>query len=140
MEQNETLALLISGTREKLGYSQTGLAVKGNIDISLIDDIESGRELFLSITVRQKLASALKLSPQKIKSLEKLPKSSEKDFVVANEIEELRLRILHEGLKGHKCPVCREDLVCRVSVMYDVENNVINHPKAACSKCPFQIK
>lgn len=140
MQKNETLAQLISTTRENKGYSQKGLAVKANLDISLIEDIESGRELFLSTPARQKLASALKLDAKKIKSLEKQPDSSEKDFKLADKIEELKLRILKEGLKGHVCPVCGSELVCRVSVMYDIEDNMIRHSKANCSKCPFQIK
>jgi len=48
-------------------YSQKGLAIKANIDISIIEDIESGRELFLATPVRQKLASALKINATKIK-------------------------------------------------------------------------
>ncbi|MEI8389844.1 MAG: hypothetical protein WCG23_08160 [bacterium] len=140
MKKNETLAQFISSTRENMGYSQKGLAIKANIDISLIDDIESGRELFLSTTARQKLASALKLSASRIKILEKQPKSSAADFELSDKIDELKLRILNEGLKGHSCPVCNSELICRVSVMYDIEDNIIRHPKSYCSKCPFQIK
>jgi len=140
MKKNETLAQFISSTRENMGYSQKGLAIKANIDISLIDDIESGRDLFLATPIRQKLANALKIHSNRIKELEKLPEMSEKDFELSDKIEELKLRILNEGLKGHACPVCNSELVCRVSVMYDVEDNMIRHPKAYCSKCPFQIK
>ncbi len=140
MQKNETLAQFISKTREDKGYSQKGLAIKANVDISIIDDIESGRELFLATPVRQKLATALKVSSQKIKSLEKQPEFSEADFELADKIEELKFKILNEGLKGHNCPVCNSELICRVSVMYDIEDNMIRHPKAVCSKCPFQIK
>lgn len=140
MKKNQTLAQFIADIRENMGYSQKGLAVKANIDISLIDDIESGRELFLATPVRQKLAIALKIHANRIKELEKQPESSDKDFELADKIEELKLRILNEGLKGHICPVCNSELFCRVSVMYDVEDNMIRHPKANCSKCPFQIK
>jgi transcriptional regulator with XRE-family HTH domain len=140
MKKNETLAQFISSTRENMGYSQKGLAIKANIDISLIDDIESGRDLFLATPIRQKLANALKIHSNRIKELEKLPEMSEKDFELSDKIEELKLRILNEGLKGHTCPVCNFELICRVSVMYDVEDNMIRHPKAYCSKCPFQIK
>lgn len=140
MKKNETLAQFISAARENAGYSQKGLAVRANIDISLIDDIESGRELFMAASIRQKLANALKIHSNRIKELEKLPEMSEKDFELSDRIEELKLRILNEGLKGHACPVCNSELVCRVSVMYDVEDNIIRHPKARCSKCPFQIK
>lgn len=140
MKKNTTLAQFISETRENKGYSQKGLSVKANLDISLIEDIESGQDLFLATPVRQKLAVALKLDARKIKSLEKIPKTSEKDFEIADKTEEIRLRILEEGLKGHSCPVCNSELMCRVSVMYGVEDNIIRLPKANCSKCPFQIK
>lgn len=139
-DENQTLAQLIAISRENRGMSQKGLAIKANLDISLIEDIESGRELFLSTTARQKLASALRLSLGKIKSLEKMPESSEADFELADKIEELKFEILNKGLKGYKCPVCGSDLICRVAVMYDLEDNVVSHPKARCSKCPFQIK
>lgn len=140
MKKQQTLAELISETRENQGHSQTGLAKRANLNVEIIDDIEAGRELFLPATIRQKLAMALKLSPKKIKSLEKLPETSDKDFEIADKIEEIRLHILEKGLKGHKCPVCGEELVCRVEVMYDLEDNMVRHPKARCSKCPFQIK
>jgi len=137
---NESLAQLISTTRENRGLSQKGLAHKANLDISLIEDIESGRDLFLSTTARQKLSSALRLTLNKIKSLEKISQSSDADFELADKIEELKLDIVRKGLTGHKCPLCKSDLICRVSIMYDLEDNVIPHPKARCSKCPFQIK
>ena len=140
MKENQTLAQFISATRENAGYSQKGLAVRANIDITIIDDIESGRELFMSITVRQKLANALKISASKIKSLEKEPKSSEADFDISDRIDEIKWRILNQGLVGYECPVCKAELDCRVSVMYDLEANIIRHPKARCTKCPFQIK
>lgn len=140
MKKFDTLAQLIATAREDRGLSQKGLAQKANLDILLIDDIESGRELFLSTTARQKLAFALRLSLNKIKSLEKIPEASEADFELADRIEELKHKILNEGLTGHKCPVCGSELVCRVAVMYDLEDNVVSHPKSRCSKCPFQIK
>ena len=140
MKKNETLAQFISTTRENMGYSQKGLAVKANVDISIIDDIESGRDLFLATATRQKLANALKIHANRIKELEKLPEMSEKDFELADKIEGIKSDILNKGLKGYTCPVCNSELVCRVSVMYDVEDNIIRHPKASCSKCPFQIK
>ena len=140
MKNKQTLAEFISETRETQGYSQTGLAVRANLDAETLDDIESGRELFLPATVRQKLAMALKLNPKKIKSFEKQPNTSVKDFEIADRTDEIKLDMLEKGLKGHKCPACGQELVCRVEVMYDLEDNMVRHPKARCSKCPFQIK
>jgi len=140
MKNKQTLAQFIYETRENAGYSLSGLAKRANLPVELLEDIESGRELFLSTPVRQKLSNALKITSAKIKAFEKVVKSSDKDFVLSDMIEDLKFKILYEGLTGHACPVCSSPLVCRVVVMYDLENNAIKHPKAYCSKCPFQIK
>lgn len=138
MEKNITLAEFVSTTRDNLGLSQKGLANKSNLDITVIENIESGQDLFLATSVRQKLAKGLKVSIQKLKSLEKPPK----DYVEVpiDYIEELKLRIFDGTLTGNICPVCKNELICRVAEMYDLEDNLVKHPKARCTKCPFQIK
>ncbi|MDD3013847.1 MAG: hypothetical protein PHC34_09115 [Candidatus Gastranaerophilales bacterium] len=135
--QNTTLAEFVSSTRDSLGLSQKGLARKANIDLAIIESIESGQDLFLSTTVRQKLAKGLKVDNRNIKALEKQPHEPE---ISMEYIEEVRLRIIAGQLKGHICPVCKSELICRVAEMYDLEDNLVRHPKARCSKCPFQIK
>ena len=55
----ESLAEFIQKKREKAGLSITGLAHKTNIKLDVLEDIESGKELFLSVTQRQQLARAL---------------------------------------------------------------------------------
>ena len=66
-----TLAQFVSETREKAGFSQSGLAKRCNLAIEDIQNIESGIELFLSSTVRQKLAKGLKATLSEIKLYEK---------------------------------------------------------------------
>ena len=51
--------------------SAKGLAMACNLDVSLIEEIEAGKELFLPVTIRQKLAKGLKCNPDDIKKLEK---------------------------------------------------------------------
>lgn len=131
-----SLAQFVSQTREKLGLSQGGLAKKSSLPLNLIEDIEAGQELFLPTTVRQKLAKGLKLNTSDIKLFEK----QFEDNTPSDEIiEMLRISIL-DGEKVLKCPQCGEDLICTVEKMYDLEDNLVRHPKARCSKCPFQIK
>ena len=50
--------------------SSSGLAKRAGVELEVVEDIESGKELFLSVTVRQKLARALKLQPAEIKHYE----------------------------------------------------------------------
>ncbi len=132
-----SLAQFIFTTREKIGLSQTGLAKKSSLPIEVIDDIESGRELFLASTIRQKLAKGLKLNPSDIKPYEKFLESKfDKDEEV---IKEIKTRILDGDVRGLKCPVCNSELVTRIAKLYDLEDNLVFHPKANCIKCPFQI-
>lgn len=143
VKKYDTLAQFVFETREKAGLSQVGLAKRCNLSIEEIQGIESGIELFLSSTVRQKLAKGLKTSLSEIKLYEK-----KEDFHLLGaggnnpDIEELKQQIIeNEGNKGFApiCPVCGSKLIVRVARMYDLEDNLVLHPKARCSKCPFQV-
>ena len=135
----DSLAQFVSTEREKLGLSQSGLAKKCNLTLAEIGSIESGIEVFLSTTVRQKLAKGLKVARHDIKRYEK-----GESFTLgsAKEIEEIKEQILLNGEFSKTalyCPVCGERLITRIAKMYDLEDNLMLHPKAKCSRCPFQI-
>lgn len=131
----KTLARFLQERRELVGLSVTGLANKCNLDAELIEEIECGKELFLPVTIRQNLAKGLKCNPEDIKKYEK---DFNNDFVSIEIIESLKELIL-KGAGGLKCPKCSAPLVVRISKMYDLEDNLVLHPKAHCSKCVFQI-
>ena len=137
VNENISLAQFVSSLREKLGYSKLGLAKRCNLSEEIVNSIESGEDLFLSSTVRQKLAKGLKITPGDIKLYEK-------DFKIENpisfeEIENIKLKILNNE-NNILCPKCGKILNTRIDKMYDLEDNLILHPKANCSKCTFQIK
>lgn len=134
--QKKSLAQFVQENREKLGLSTGGLAKKCHLELSLLEKIESGEELFLPTTVRQNLAKGLKCSLDEIKRLEK---SFENKFADDESIEALKEKIL-AGEKNLICPKCGSLLITRIAKMYDLEDNLMLHPKARCSKCPFQIK
>ena len=131
----KTLARFVQEKREQVGLSVTGLARKSNISAEIIEEIESGKELFLPVTVRQNLAKGLKCLPEEIKKYEK---DFSTDFVPLSVIDSLKELILN-GAGGLKCPKCGADLITKVERMYDLEDNLVLHPKAHCSKCVFQI-
>jgi transcriptional regulator with XRE-family HTH domain len=132
-----SLAQFISTTREKEGYSQQELAARAYLPLEVIESIESGQDLFLAPTIRQKLAKGLKLELKQIKAHEKV---FEQEGPSEETIEILKQKILSGETKNNYCPACGSELVCRTAKMYDLEDNLILHPKAKCSKCPFQIK
>lgn len=131
-----SLAEFIQTKREKAGFSIYGLAEKAAIEVSVLEEIESGRELFLPVTVRQKLARALKCSPTEIKKYER-----EYRFQIVTDevIDDLKSKILRRET-NLRCPICGEPLVTRIAKMYDLEDNLVLQPKAHCVKCVFQIK
>ena len=132
----ESLAEFIRNKREKIGLSIIGLANKTNIKIEILEDIESGKELFLSVTQRQQIARVLKCAPAELKALER---SYEFETVSFEVIEELKSKILRRET-NLRCPLCGEPLITRIARMQDLEDNVVLQPKAHCCKCIFQIK
>jgi len=131
-----SLAQFVQTKRDHLGLSANGLAKKCHLDLVLIENIESGQELFLPTTIRQSLAKGLKCNPSEIKDLEK---KFDNEFVSEETIEYLKERILN-GEKQLVCPKCKSPLITRIAKLYDLEDNLMLHPKARCSKCVFQIK
>ena len=132
----ESLAEFIQKRRENVGLSVSGMAKKTNIKQEILEDIEAGKELFLSVTQRQQIARVLKCSPKELKSHER----DYKFEIVSNDtIDELKTKILNRET-NLRCPLCGEPLVTRIARMYDLEDNLILQPKAHCVKCVFQIK
>ena len=132
----KSLAEFIIEKREKAGLSTIGLANKTNIKLEIIEDIESGKELFLSVTQRQQIARVLKISPKELKEYER---SYEFQEISGDTIDNLKTQILNHKT-NLRCPMCGEPLVTRIAKMYDLEDNLILQPKAHCVKCVFQIK
>lgn len=131
----ETLARFIQTKRKEFDMTQKGLAIAANIPVETVEDVESGKELFLSVTVRQAIAKVLKCEPDEIKRLEKDIANN----IISPEIIESLKQLILNGAGGLKCPRCGAPLDTRIAKMYDLEDNLVLHPKAHCTKCPFQI-
>ncbi len=132
----KSLAEFIREKRENIGLSTIGLANKTNIKLEVLEDIESGKELFLSVTQRQQLARVFKISPKELKEYER---SYEFQEISDDVIDNIKAQILNHKTDLH-CPICGELLVTRIAKMYDLEDNLVLQPKAHCTKCVFQIK
>ena len=131
----KTLARFIQNKREEIGLTQSGLAQLANVDLEIIEEVEDGKALFLSVTVRQALAKILRCEPAQIKELEKDIVNN----IISPEIIESLKELILNGAKGLKCPKCGSPLETKSARMYDLEDNLVLHPKAHCTKCPFQI-
>lgn len=132
----KTLAQFVQHKRDKLGMSPSGLAKVCHLDLDLVEKIEAGEELFLSTTIRQSLAKGLRCNPSEIKDLEK---NFDTQFETAEFLNLLGRKIL-DGQEGLICPKCSSLLVTKIEQMYDLEDNLVLHPKARCTKCVFQLR
>ena len=132
----ESLAEFIQKKKKKAGLSIQGLAMRTSIKLEYLEDIESGKELFLSVTQRQQLARVLKCS---IKELKEHEREYKFDVISDDTIDSLKRKILNRET-NLRCPLCGEPLVTRIARMYDLEDNLVLEPKAHCVKCVFQIK
>lgn len=138
--EKKSLAQFVIERRGKLNLSQDLLAQNSGLDIEQIQNIEQGYEIFLPTTIRQKLAKGLKIENKELKRYEI---KTDFDFVKSNVMDEIKEKILLNSTNPDfeiKCPKCGEKLVTRIAKLYDLENNLILHPKAECSKCPFQLR
>ena len=138
-EHFESLSEFIGKTREKAGFSVSGLSKRSGIPVEQLEDIEAGKDLFLPATVRQKLAKALKLNPADIKVYERVMIDSY-DRVTSDYIKAMKEAILNGETDNLRCPICSSKLITKVVRLVDLNNEIALHPKAQCSKCTFQIK
>ncbi len=139
MQNFKSLSEFVREHRENIGLSVQGLAKKTALSVEEIEEIESGKELFLPATVRQKLAKGLKINPADIKAYERILIVSY-DKVDENYINSVKKAILSGDVENLRCPICGAHLNTKVVRLLDLENNIALHPKAQCSKCSFQIK
>lgn len=138
-KQDISLAMFIVQAREKIGLSSSLLAKRANLTEEQIQDIEAGKELFLSSTVRQKLAKGLKLTSAEIKQYEKEVEISYKGNVPKDFEDTARVKMAAGETDDLKCPICGSDMNFKVVKRYDLEDNLVLHYKASCKKCPYQI-
>lgn len=134
-----SLANFVISKREELELTQEELSQKSSLSIEQIQSIEQGMDLFLPTTIRQKLAKGLRVENKEIKIYETKP-----DFSLASNstMETIREAILLNSQNPDfviNCPKCGEKLITRIAKLYDLEDNLVLHPKARCSKCPFQL-
>lgn len=131
----KTLAQFIQQKRKETDLTPKGLAYLANLPLETIEDIEAGKDLFLSVTTRQSLAKILRCEPDEIKKYEKDFSS----YTISQEIIDSLKELILNGAGGLKCPKCGAPLITRIAKLYDLEDNLMLHPKAHCSKCSFHI-
>ena len=134
-----SLAHFVASKREEMGLSQEELAQRSALTLQQVQSIEQGLDLFLPTTIRQKLGKGLRVDNKEIKQYEvkenfDLAKKSIKDEIK----EQILLNSTNPNFQIN-CPICGEKLITRIAKLYDLEDNLMLHPKARCSKCPFQL-
>jgi len=143
----DTLAQRILYLREAQDLTQRQLAAKAIVQLSLIEDLEAGLELFLAPSVRLKIARALRVKPDVIEEVEKKinplqPHVEEADATTSEEQMIWRSKALLKEIqmnpnKDYHCPYCNSALIIREFERRDLDDTLLKAYKIQCSQCLF---
>jgi transcriptional regulator with XRE-family HTH domain len=136
-----TLAERIRFLRERRYMSPEMLASKALIPVTMVEDIESGIEMFLAPAVRQRIARVLHVRPTQIEEAEKTPDLVDHSEAAVLQRKGLSLReeILKDPDALHLCPSCGSPLAVRLFERRDLRDNPLVVIKANCTQCLFRL-
>lgn len=135
-----TLAERIRFLREKRYMTPEAVAIKAQVSLRMVEDIEAGIEIFLAPAVRQRLARVLHVRPQQIQEVEKVPPTLEENAPdMRRKGIHLHEDILQDPDAAHTCPSCGALLEVRVFERRDLRDNPLTVIKANCTKCLFRL-
>jgi transcriptional regulator with XRE-family HTH domain len=136
----KTLAERVRFLRERRYMTPEAVAIKAQIPLKMVEDIEGGVELFLSPAVRQRLARVLHVRPGQIQEVEKQPSyASPETPALQRKGLNLHEAIQREPDAPHLCPSCGAPLAVRIFERRDLQDNLITVIKANCTQCLFRL-
>lgn len=131
----DTLAQRLQFLREYRNYTVLQLAEEAGMEAVLIDEMESGIQLFMPTPIRQKLARVLRVSPKVFSETEKtivLPEEEQEYDTLATPLEYRHV--------PQQCPHCQVDLIRKHFTRYDIQGGKINAITAHCPQCLYRIQ
>jgi transcriptional regulator with XRE-family HTH domain len=135
-----TLAERIRHLREKRYMTPELLAIKAQVSVQMVEDLEAGIEMFLAPAVRQRIARALHVRPSQLQEVEKpLEMTSPDTPQLQKKGLNLREAILREPDAPHLCPSCGAPLAVRLFERRDLQDNLLVVIKANCTRCLFRL-
>lgn len=141
IERATTLAQFVAQRRRMLNLSIEELAKSSRFPAKRIEAIESGVEIWLSVTDRAILSKALRVYPADLREVEASPEELWKVEIQDRErqVEELGERIL-AGEVNLPCPNCGGVLKCTVESAFDHDGLPAEYARAYCPVCPFSLR
>lgn len=135
-----TLAERIRFLREQRYMTPALLAMKAQVPISMVEDLEAGIEMFLAPAVRQRIARVLHVRPSQIEEVEKPPEIEDAETpMLQRKGLNLRDEILQDPDAPHLCPSCGAPLAVRVFERRDLNDRPLLVIKANCTRCLFRM-
>ena len=135
-----TLALRVRHLREKRYMTPDLLAMKAQVPVRMVEDIEGGIELFLAPAVRQRIARVLHVRPSELLEVEVQPEFNDADGpMLQRKGLDLRDAIMQDPDGPHCCPSCDAPLVSRIFERRDLQDRPLLVIKANCTQCLFRM-
>ena len=137
----KTLASRVSFLRNARRIHIEDLSIRAKVSLKLLEDIESGLETWLPVSIRQRIARVLKVDPNILEEVE--VKNIQCEDLPRNPPLELTEKIQEEILlhvKSIKCPICGNPLKTWIQEGLDLNERSIKTAKAHCTVCIFQLR
>lgn len=116
------------------------LALRAQVPVRLVEDLEGGLETFLAPAIRQRLARVLHVRPAQIQELEKPPSIFNPNAAtLQHKSVGLHEAILRDPTAPQVCPNCSAPLAIRLFERRDLQNNLLTVVKANCTQCLFRL-
>lgn len=136
----DTLAQRLQVLRARLDLTQHQLAQRAAMAPDAIDALESGLTLFLAVPVRQRLARALRVSPQTLAEVERPPQTDVNRPLSPEDAADLLAAMAERPDRAYYCPQCGARLNVRTSERRDIEDRLLVAVRAACTACLFTLR
>lgn len=135
-----TLAQRVRHLREKRYMTPDLLALKAQVPVRMIEDIEGGIELFLAPAIRQRIARVLHVRPSQLQEVEIQPEFNDAEVpMLQRKGVDLRDAIMQDPDGPHLCPSCGAPLMARLFERRDLQDRPLIVIKANCTKCLFRM-
>lgn len=135
-----TLAERIRFLREKRYMTAELLAIKAQVPLQMIEDLEAGIEMFMAPAVRQRIARALHVRTSQIEEVEKpFEFTNAETPMLQRKGLNLQEEILRSPDAPHLCPSCGAPLAVRLFERRDLQDNLLVVIKANCTRCLFRL-
>lgn len=132
----ENLAQCLQQERANRRWTREQLAEKAAMPLALLQELEEGRQVFLAVAHRQRLARVLRLYPYQLEALEKPDAGTPPpEDTSTTQAKETALNLIRQT---HRCPECQATVRIKQFRRSDMHGHGVTMVQYTCTQCLFR--